>query len=142
MIPIILVLFLRALGMHESSLCLGLACCLGQEGRKGEARIWAKFPSTAPHSCLGRRDGLSCFELMVSGTFCVCQAANSGAICLCSQHQHPGINSFLLWFLKEVLEPGGEREEGGLRMSCSLKRWCSLQRDIGGTGVSCRLASC
>ena len=52
---------------------------------------------------------LRCFKLTVFRNFCACRAANSGAICLCSQPRSPGINSFLLWFLREVLA-GVERE--------------------------------
>lgn len=55
---------------------------------------------------------LGCFELIVFGTFCVCQVANSGAICLCFQPRSPGINSFLLRFLKKVWQ-GAEREIAG-----------------------------
>lgn len=83
----------------------------GSEGQEERGSDLGRAAHAAPHTRLGREDVLGCLELIVFGTFCVCRAANSGAICLCSQPQSPGINKFSSVVLKESFSGGGERRE-------------------------------
>lgn len=92
---------------------------------------WEGLPRCSP---LGREDVLGCLELIVFGTFCVCGAANSGAICLCSQPQSPGINKFSSVVLKESFSGGGER--GGRSRNHLVSEEEALARD----GTDVRLA--
>lgn len=67
---------------------------LGSGERGGRSSLRKGSQCYSPYFS-GEGNVLGCFKPIVFGTFCVCRAANSGAICLCSQHQSPGINSFL-----------------------------------------------